>query len=371
MGAPYRGKIPAMSAVGLQGWAERLAVATSTFGRPVRPDGLSLLAERRALDGERPSATRVMRCADGWVAVTLARDWDREAVPAWIGVDASWASVIRAVGERTAEELVSGAELLGLAIGVLGERTGGAVRTTRVGVAVRSDRSFSAGGPRVLDLSALWAGPLCAALLRDAGGDVVKVESTSRPDLSRTGTPDLFARLNTGKRSVAIDLASAPGRERLTALIGAADVVVESSRPRALEQMGLVAADLVASQEHGPDVWVSITGHGRASNRAGFGDDAGFAGGLATWHDDTPSLWGDAAADPIAGLVAAAVAAEAMAAGERVILDVALAGAAAEVAAGLPVEPPAPRSGASAGTPAKARAFGADTEEVIVEWVRR
>lgn len=360
-----------MSGVGLQEWAERLAVASSSFGTEVRADGLELLGERRALDGERQPATRVLRCADAWVAVTLARDWDRDAVPAWLGVDPSWESVATAVAVRRSEDLVAGAELLGLAIGVLGERSGGAVDVARFGAGSRGGRRSSARSLRVLDLSALWAGPLCAALLRDGGADVVKVESTGRPDASRVGNPALFDRLNAGKRSVALDLASDEGRARLGSLVLAADVLVESSRPRALEQMGLVAADLVGREQDGPDVWVSVTGHGRASNRAGFGDDAAFAGGLARWNDGTPALWGDAAADPISGLVAATAAAEAVAAGERAMIDVALAGAAAEVALTLPDEPPEPRPDAMGRPSGEARPLGADTEGVLQEWAGR
>ena len=46
-----------------------------------------------------------------------------------------------------------------------------------------------AAPPRIVDLSALWAGPLCAHLLQLAGASVVKLESTRRPDGARFGAP--------------------------------------------------------------------------------------------------------------------------------------------------------------------------------------
>ena len=61
----------------------------------------------------------------------------------------------------------------------------------------------------MVDLSALWAGPLAASLLLEAGARVVKVEARDRPDGARSGPRPFFDLLNAGKESVAIDL-SAP-----------------------------------------------------------------------------------------------------------------------------------------------------------------
>jgi crotonobetainyl-CoA:carnitine CoA-transferase CaiB-like acyl-CoA transferase len=213
----------------------------------------------------------------------------------------------------------------------------------------------------VVDLSSLWAGPLCGRILADAGAMVVKVESASRPDGARRGPPAFFDLMNAGKASVAVDLRSSDGVSALAGLLRRADVVIEGSRPRALEQLGIEAAALVAD---GPQVWVSITGHGRegaAAQRVAFGDDAAVAGGLVAWSDDQPCFCADAVADPCSGLVAAAAALDALAAGGRWLVDVAMARVAAHLAGPtLPVdgevaEPPArpPSRGA-------ARALGAD-----------
>ena len=138
---------------------------------------------------------------------------------------------------------------------------------------------------------------------------------------------------------MALRFADPEGRRRLGDLVRAADVVIEASRPRALAQLGLAPGDLGPD---GPTVWVSITGHGRSgavADRVGFGDDAAAAGGLVAWTADGPVFGGDAVADPLTGLAAAAAvrraltdAARAADAPRRCLLDVSLAEVAAWVA---------------------------------------
>ena len=75
-----------------------------------------------------------------------------------------------------------------------------------------------AGGPlagvRVLELGTMYAAPTCGRMLRDFGADVIKVEDPGTGDYARQWTPMKngqsfgFARLNSGKRSVALDLRS-------------------------------------------------------------------------------------------------------------------------------------------------------------------
>ena len=181
--------------------------------------------------------------------------------------------------------------------------------------------------PRVVDLSSLWAGPLCAHLLGLVGARVVKVESTRRPDGGRRGPPAFFDLINAGKRSVALDFSDADDRTRLQRLLEQADIVVESARPRALAQLGIDAEALVRAV---PGlVWVSITGYGRrgpGANWVAFGDDAAAAAGLAvaTGCAQAPLFCGDAIADPLTGLHAALAALRAWRGGGGVLLDLAL-----------------------------------------------
>jgi crotonobetainyl-CoA:carnitine CoA-transferase CaiB-like acyl-CoA transferase len=167
--------------------------------------------------------------------------------------------------------------------------------------------------PRVIDLSALWAGPLAAHLLWLAGAQVEKVESRGRPDAMREGDSEFYRLLNQGKRSVTLDLSDRTHRRALLANIASADIVIESSRPRALAQLDIDVDQLVRSTAG--LVWITITGHGAtgvAGNWIGFGDDCAVAGGLSAAlraATGRTGFVGDAIADPLTGIFAALAAA--------------------------------------------------------------
>jgi hypothetical protein len=321
---------------------------------------LPMLGERAALAGSSRQGstscgggTRLVATADGWLALNLARPQDVELLPAWLGTD----DVASAVAERSAADVVAAGAALGLAVAVVGETPPGEpVVRHRLGEAPRLDRP-----PLVVDLSALWAGPLCSHLLQLDGARVVKVESRARPDGGRADTTGFYDLLNHGKASVALDLPSTYGLAQLRRLLAVADVVIEGSRPRALRQWGI--------EPDGPQVWVSITGHGRdaAPDRVAFGDDAAAAAGLVAWDDDGPCFLADAVADPLTGIVAAAAVRTALADGGRWLLDVALARVAASVGADrepatLVVDAPRPTARP---VPGPAAELGADTDTVL------
>jgi crotonobetainyl-CoA:carnitine CoA-transferase CaiB-like acyl-CoA transferase len=267
------------------------------------------------------------------VAVNLPRDEDREAIPAWLGTTFGpdmWASVADAARLRSVAQLVEGGEPLGLAVAGVGELEAGRDGAGPVVAARVAGAPVVDDPPLVVDLSSLWAGPLCARLLHQRGARVIKVESWARPDGARRGPAAFFQLMQTGARFVGLDLAAPSGRHALAGLLARADVVIEASRPRALRQLGIDAASIMAEQ--GPRVWISITGYGRDRDRVAFGDDAAAAGGLLAWDEHGPCFAADAVADPLAGVAAAAAAAESLVAGGRWILDVAMAGVAAHVA---------------------------------------
>lgn len=356
----------------------RIAAASAALGARVELDWLALLGERAAILGlgrhgtaSCGGATRLLPAADGWVAVSLARPDDLVLLPAWLAVepaatpDDTWDRVAAAVRTRPCAELVAAAALLGLPMGALGERSPDATAGVRVEQVGAAAACRALEGVRVLDLSSLWAGPLCTSLLGLAGAAVVKLESTTRPDGARRGPARFFDLLNAGKRSVALDFSARAGQVTLARLVASADVVVEASRPRALEQLGVVAADVLAAPV-GPRVWLSLTGHGRAVPRVAFGDDAAVAGGLVVDDGSGPCFCADAVADPLGGLAAAAVVLEALAQGGRWSIDVAMAGVAAAhagptlAAAAGPAA--APRARLASGA---APSLGADTAAVL------
>jgi hypothetical protein len=345
-------------------------------------DALALLGERAALAGlRRHGATscggsgRLLPTADGWLAVSLPRVEDVEAVPAWLEIDghppgeaasAVWDRVRAVVRDRPTAALVDRAGLLQLAVAALDDapRRDPVVRVPLGDAPARPEPR----GLLVVDLTGLWAGPLCGDLLARSGATVVKVESTGRPDGARRGPRAFFDLLNGAKRSVAVDFGCRAGLAALRGLLQRADVVLEASRPRALEQLGVRAAELVAAG--GPQVWVSITGYGRAgpdATRVAFGDDAAVAGGLVARRGGSPFFCADAVADPLSGLVAAKACLDALAGGGRWLVDVAMAAVAAELAGpvlGVPagLAPAAPRARPVG---ARAAALGADTADVL------
>lgn len=316
-----------------------VAERTGRLGRRVDPRSLGVLDRTGHLPLDPPGrvspngACRLVRAADGWIAVNLAREEDRDLVPAWLGCDVGedpWDLIETHAGRHARAALVEGATLLGLPAAAVGERVADSPQPTLIRMA--------AGGRRhdpltVVDLSVLWAGPMCGAILAAMGADVTKIESSRRPDPTRTSTPGFFDALNGAKTQLAFDLASPEGQRRLADEIAVADILITSARPRALPALGLEPAGLFAAN---PGlVWVAVTGHGwtgAAAQRVAFGDDAAAAGGLVRWEDREPRFLGDALADPVTGLAAAVGALSGLEQGGGVLVDVSLAASAAGAA---------------------------------------
>ena len=114
-------------------------------------------------------------------------------------------------------------------------------------------------GLRVLDLSIWRPGPYATSLLVPLGADVLKVEPPGGDPMRRY--PGLFAAVNTGKRSIELDLKVNAGRARALALAEQADVLVEGFRPGVMARLGL---DDAAVRARNPGiVYCSISGYGQ------------------------------------------------------------------------------------------------------------
>jgi hypothetical protein len=326
-------------------------------GSPVRIDVGRELTERAALRGFARSGStsangtcRMVRAADGWVAVNLPRPSDWELLPAITGDRgaAGWDDVRRSFETLAARDLVRRGQLVGLPIAPLptrGRCPSGSVplRSLRIGDPGRRE---TGAAPLVVDFSAMWAGPLCAHVLGAAGCTVVKVEDPERPDGARVGDAALYQRLHGGHELFSVSFASAEGRERLRSLVAAADVVVEASRPRALGHLGFAPEAFLRARDG--RTWISITGYGcrgPQANHVAFGDDAAAAGGLVGWCGAPPSeaagpwspvpvFCADAVADPLSGLYAAFGGLASMASGGGHLVDVSMSAAAAYVRSG-------------------------------------
>ncbi|MET3859395.1 hypothetical protein ABIE38_000292 [Dietzia sp. 2505] len=288
------------------------SVARDRFDVTLSLDGAEVLGRRDRLSadgptGDRGGEARLLRAADGWWAVNLARPSDVELVPALVEREVGdvWTDVERWASRLPARVVVDRATMLGIPASMLGETPvpDAPWRTSAVPARTRSD-SF-----RVVNLGSLWAAPLAAHLLSGLGAEVVHVESSERPDASRTGSPAFYAELRTGAEVRSIDVTTGAGRAALHDLVSSADVVIEASRPRALEGLGVGPGTIMGDGR--ARTWLQITGHGpEQPQRVGFGDDAAVAGGVVIiGPDEVPGFYGDAVADPLTGLVGALAAA--------------------------------------------------------------
>ena len=347
---------PAVSPAGivrpLTALGDALVSATGSLGRAVRLDPVGLLGQRAAFAGFGRSGARsvgghaqMVRVSDGWVALSLPRPSDTAALPALVGAAVPaghWDEIGSRLGRMASADVVAAGAALGLAVAAVGATP----RPERPWPThLESPARQRGSAPLVIDLTSLWAGPLAGGLLAAAGCRVVKVESQARPDGARRGPAGFFEMLNGHKEQVRLDLPEPEAVDRLRELIAGADLVLESSRPRVMQQWGISPEDAVAAGT----AWVSITGHGRRGphrNRVAFGDDAAVSGGLVV-PGDPPMFVGDAIADPIGGLAAATAAARLLADGRAALVDVSLAGASAWVKgqAGHDIERPVVRQG--------------------------
>jgi crotonobetainyl-CoA:carnitine CoA-transferase CaiB-like acyl-CoA transferase len=184
---------------------------------------------------------------------------------------------------------------------------------------VNTSPQLPLAGIRIIDMTAVWAGPYGTRFLADQGAEVIKVEGPSFADPVRTmggarQSPEInqstyFNEYNRNKLGVSLDIKKPEGMEVLRRLIANADVFIENWSSGVAERLGLGHEAL---KQINPDI-ISISmpgfGHvGRDADRVGFGPTIEQMGGLVAlqgYEGGPPHRSGISYGDPVAGTVAA------------------------------------------------------------------
>ena len=179
-----------------------------------------------------------------------------------------------------------------------------------------SSKDLPLQGVRVLDLSRVFAGPMCAMVLADFGAEVIKVEHPARGDDTRDwgiriGETETtyFNSMNRNKRSITIDLKSPEGLKIIRDLVPQCDVVVHNFKTGGAESLGVGFEQLKALR---PDlIYCAIAGYdvsGPEASRPGYDLVIQAETGLMALNGEagTPPLkFGVAVVDLMTGMYAA------------------------------------------------------------------
>lgn len=166
-------------------------------------------------------------------------------------------------------------------------------------------------GMKILDFTYLLPGPYGTMMLADMGAEIIKVENFNNPDLMRITPPiqegmsAVYAQVNRGKKSLALNLKSDEAKEIVYKLIGEYDIVLEQFRPGVMERLGLGYDRL--KRVKSSIIYCSLTGYGQTGGYAGrAGHDINYLAlsGIESFSgrkDSGPSLSGIQIADIAAG----------------------------------------------------------------------
>ena len=150
---------------------------------------------------------------DATLAVNLPRQEDISSVSAWLQAEVKddiWSVIQSYAINSSSQVLLERAKLLGLAVSEVGEAKDMTIEITR-----KSSIAAYSRQPKVVDISSMWAGPLCSWFLMRSGAEVIKIESSKRPDRGRLNQTPFFQRLNKGKSITAFDFDSKLGKSQL------------------------------------------------------------------------------------------------------------------------------------------------------------
>jgi crotonobetainyl-CoA:carnitine CoA-transferase CaiB-like acyl-CoA transferase len=164
-------------------------------------------------------------------------------------------------------------------------------------------------GVRVVEFAHMVMGPTCGLVLADLGAEVIKVEPLEGDNTRRLmgAGAGFYPMFNRNKKSLALDMKNAEGKEIALKLICSADVMTENFRPGALEKMGFGYEDL---RKRNPRlVYCTMKGFlsGPYENRPALDEVVQMMGGLAymTGLPDRPLRVGSSVNDIMGGMFAA------------------------------------------------------------------
>ncbi|MEA2626848.1 MAG: hypothetical protein QOD06_2893 [Candidatus Binatota bacterium] len=172
-------------------------------------------------------------------------------------------------------------------------------------------------GVRVADFTWVWAGPFCTQQLAHLGAEVIRIESASRPCVTRLLPPfadfqpgpnrsGYFNQYNQGKRSITLNLKDPRAIDVARRLIACSDVVAENYAFGVMGRLGLDYESVRAIRRDA--IMISLSGYGRSGPEkefvsygpatvplSGFSSVTGYAG-------HPPMHVGISYGDPTAGL---------------------------------------------------------------------
>jgi crotonobetainyl-CoA:carnitine CoA-transferase CaiB-like acyl-CoA transferase len=182
--------------------------------------------------------------------------------------------------------------------------------------ATSDDDALPFSGLRILDFTAFWAGPSATQMFAMLGAEVIHVESPRRPDGGRHNTPrpagadqwwewsPTYLGTNSDKLGIAVDMATAAGRDLARELVAVSDVVVENFSTRVIESWGLGFDELRRLRSDIVMVRMPAFGlDGPWRDRTGFAMTMEQISGMAwiTGHPDGPPTNVNGPCDPLAG----------------------------------------------------------------------
>ena len=292
-------------------------LASFWFGHSIRPEGWTLPPAWDAVAGD-------YQAADGWVRLHTNAPHHRAAAMRALGTAPDRGTVAAAIRHWGADEVEAAVVAEGGAAAAMRPMASWAAHPQGAAVAAEPviacgrtasgpafglpDRGRPLAGVRVLDLTRVFAGPVCTRALAGLGADVLRIDP---PGWNEDA---VVPEMTLGKRCARLYARAPEGRATLRALLAGADILVHGYRPGAMESIGLGAADRARLRPGLIDISLDAYGHtGPWAGRRGFDSLVQMSSGIVhegmvRFGKDHPTPLPVQALDHAAGWIMAAAA---------------------------------------------------------------